>query len=261
MLLCAKGAEKIGPHSIELKMSPEQAVWSFNMSNIADTIASLESKIANLHAQWAPLSTRSDHLNRKVNDLLTQALEIGSEATAIHEEIVSVFASLESLATTVREAKSEGEQVDRQQQMDQQFRESMTSMFGEAFQVVSRFMDTAQRIGILDKEKAENFLAAKEREFQQVSASPAAEIAKLSLPQLPDVNISTEYLPPVDDFDAEPASDLTGEIASSLGVSPLNLDTPITTTQDKTEEEFEEDATNEDEIEALLNNLSTPIST
>lgn len=314
------------------------------MKSIADQLATIEDRLKTLRSQLLPLEDEVRQWNRRIDACFEQLKELGSESNTLQEKIAGTATGFDEVFALLAGAKNEGRQIAEEQRENQHLRDSMTSMFSEAFQVVSRFVDTAQKIGILDKEKAASFLAAKKRDLEKAEATDeapaikaeeasivepvvetteitteaeeipakeptvetteivaeteeipaeepvvetteivaeaeeipaeepavetteivaevepeemAAEIAKLSLPSLPDVTSSVESLPPVDEAEVEAETKSSAEIASQLDLPPLQLETPAAENESDSGHEADED-----QIEALLTDLSQPIST
>ncbi|MDR2704690.1 MAG: hypothetical protein LBC02_02820 [Planctomycetaceae bacterium] len=141
------------------------------MSDFVEKIVAVEEQIALIQSKIVPLTSKVEMLNRKIDGFSGLLAEITGETNTIQQEINSTQQSLEAIQTLISETKKEGEQIAADQNENKHLYESMTEMFGEAFQVVSRFFETAQKIGIVDKEKIPDF-----RLFQQQSISTESAV-------------------------------------------------------------------------------------
>jgi regulator of replication initiation timing len=273
------------------------------MGSIVENLAVIEKEVGLIQPRISPLVEKIEALNQKIETFTKQLAEIGAEAASIQQEVGSTQQGFAKIQSLIAETRSESEQFVAGQEENQQRCETMTAVFGEAFQVVSRFLATAQKMGLVEPAQAEPLLtsppvltpspaepepvvpareeevvqgeepesqvSACEEEFSAISdadfvsvITPAAEIAKLSLPGLPDV-----AAPPALDDDVETgdpttvegpteeAEESTNEIASELDLPPLLLDTPTSTEEPDTDEE------NEQQIEDMLTDMLTPVTT
>jgi regulator of replication initiation timing len=308
------------------------------MSDLVEKIVAVEEQVALIQSKIVPLTSKVEMLNRKINHFSGLFAEITDETKTIQQEIDSTQQGLAAIQTLINETKKEGEQIAADQNENQHLYESMTEMFGEAFQVVSRFFETAQKIGIVDKEKVPDFRLFQQQITQQtepavnvpnvnipepiissvteepeiekdsetVVESPrlpeksvpaivyetsepfaetpdsftetldfsetnkedyrsveselnkelVSEVAELSFPVLPDVSVLPETLPPDNDVEAETSE--THVEAATLDLPPLQLTIPQNSGNSGQTEFSEEE---EKQLEDLLANLSTPIST
>ncbi|MDR0705474.1 MAG: hypothetical protein LBF88_10870 [Planctomycetaceae bacterium] len=298
------------------------------MSDLVEKIVAVEEQIALIQSKMVPLTSKVEMLNRKIDGFSGLLAEITGETKIIQQEINSTQQGLELIQTLVGKTKKEGEQIEADQNENKHLYESMTEMFGEAFQVVSRFFETAQKIGIVDKEKTPDFRIFQQQQTAQQQTEPAvnisepsissvteepvieniseppivgetsepfnktpdsfteildlpeennseeyqfaesernresvsevAESAVPSVPSLPDISILPETLPPDNDVETEPSETETPVEAATLDLPPLQLTIPQNTGNSGQTEFSEEE---EKQLEDLLANLSTPIST
>jgi regulator of replication initiation timing len=152
------------------------------MSDIVEKIIAVEEQIILIQSKIVPLTSKVEMLNRKIDGFSGLLAEITGETKTIQQEINSTQQGLELIQTLVNEIKKEGEQIAANQNENKHLYESMTEMFGEAFQVVSRFFETAQKIGIVDKEKTPDF-----RIFQQQITQQTEPAVKISEPIISSV--------------------------------------------------------------------------
>jgi hypothetical protein len=89
----------------------------------------------------------------------------------------------------------------------------------------------------------------------ELKMATVSEVAELAVPSLPDVSVLPETLPPDNDVETE-TPETPAEIAD-LGLSPLQLTIPPNSGNSGQTEFSEEE---EEKLEDLLANLSTPIS-
>ncbi|MDR1054019.1 MAG: hypothetical protein LBL39_07560, partial [Planctomycetaceae bacterium] len=204
--------------------------------------------------------------------------------------------------------EKESEQINRNIDENNELRESMTSIFGEAFSVVSRFIDTAKHIGIIDNNRADQILAGKP--IDDVANDPLPQIAvtdALNSPQhdispiTTDIStentiedsgiafggavdseiISADNVLPVDnvlptdnvlpdeitDKTAQPeiltSNNLSSnEMASQLDLQPLQFNASDENTPDDVVADNHKSETDDEEaLEAILDDISKPIST
>ncbi|MDR0338520.1 MAG: hypothetical protein LBI18_15720 [Planctomycetaceae bacterium] len=154
------------------------------MSIIVEKIVTIEEQIACIQSKLTTLISKVDTLNRKINKFSDLLAEITAESNAIWQEIDSTQHGLKLIQTLLVKVKTESKQISVDQDENKLLYESMTEMFGEAFQVVSRFFETVQKIGIVDKEKAADFLALQQQIHQ---TQPMSEpIKSLELPTVPE---------------------------------------------------------------------------
>ncbi|MDR0610937.1 MAG: hypothetical protein LBG58_12555 [Planctomycetaceae bacterium] len=198
------------------------------MSDLVEKIVAVEERIVLLKSKMTPLTSKVEMLNQKIDGFSGLLAEITGETNTIQQEINSAQQGLEMIQTLINEIKMEGEQITANQNENKHLYESMTEMFGEAFQVVSRFFETAQKIGIVDKEKTPDF-----RIFQQQSI-PTESAVSLSEPVIPSVTkepmieqisepvVESPQLPEI----SEPA--IVRETSESLAETPE----PLTETPD-----------------------------
>ncbi|MDR2115340.1 MAG: hypothetical protein LBP87_03055 [Planctomycetaceae bacterium] len=180
------------------------------MNNIVEKIVVVEEQVALIQTKIVPLASKVETLNQKVEGFSGLLAEITGETNAIQQEINSFQQGLEAIRKLLAETKTEGEQIFADQDKNKYLYESMTEMFGEAFQVVSRFFETAQKMGIVDKEKATNFLtlqqqiAKPETKPVDVVSEPISE--QITVPIIPSVT---------EESDIEETSENVAEISKT----------------------------------------------
>ncbi|MDR2441367.1 MAG: hypothetical protein LBE12_18555 [Planctomycetaceae bacterium] len=152
------------------------------MSNIVEKITVVEEQMALIQSKIIPLASKAEMLNQKIEKVSGLLTEITGETNMIQQEINSFQQILDSIRKLLAETKTEGEQITADQDENKYLYESMTEMFGEAFQVVSRFFETARKIGIVDKEKVTNFLAL-QQQIAKPETKPVTAISE-STPKL-----------------------------------------------------------------------------
>lgn len=163
------------------------------MQSISEKLSFVESRINGLDAKLKPLTSKVEELQRNFEQCSGQLQEMASQWARITGEIATLNDELTSVLPVFAEVKSESEQIAAKQQEDDHLRDSMTQMFGEAYQVVSRFIDTAQKIGILDKEKGEQIVAVPklEAETPVEVVAPAVE-AEPAVDEIPEPVVEAE---------------------------------------------------------------------
>jgi hypothetical protein len=163
--------------------------------------------------------------------------EITCETNTVQQEINSFQQTLESIRKLLAETKTEGEQISADQDENKYLYESMTEMFGEAFQVVSRFFETARKIGIVDKEKVTNFLTLQ----QQIVKPETKPVTAISEPTPKPISESISE-PIISSVTEEPVTEKTSEpIVEISNASELQEPTSI----DETLNQFVETETKE----------------
>ena len=279
------------------------------MNSVVEKLAAIEKEVAAIQPKMEPLTERIAVLHQKVTYFTQQLTDLAAESVAVKQDVELTRQSLSRIQTLIGESKVESEQLVAGQEENLQRCETMTAVFGAAFQAVSQFFETAQRMGLADQAKAV-FLAPSSTSVtselpSSSSVSPlsttleaVAETVPMELPQadpsieslsaiestwsesdfdsvIPDASESDTVPCPVtslpdvaappkmahadpdsdtDSFaDAEPSS----EIASQLEVPPLNLAIPTLPDQN---ELTTMDETDEQEIEALLATMMTPVT-
>ena len=264
------------------------------MSSVVEKLAAIEREVAAIQPKMAPLTERIDDLDQKVAGFARQLSGIAEESAAVKQDIELTRQSLVRIQTLIGESKAESEQLVAGQEENQQRCETMTAVFGAAFQAMSQFFETAQRMGIADQAKAvflsppsapvESALpplpivpalpesvppetqeadesTLSESDFEStISGADAQEFDSYSIPGLPDVAAPPEIVH--DDFDSagsdsEPNTEPSDEMASHLDVPPLNLAVPALPEQSESATAVESD---EQEIEDLLASMMTPVT-
>ncbi|MDR1140332.1 MAG: hypothetical protein LBL62_01480 [Planctomycetaceae bacterium] len=209
------------------------------MSPFVEKIVTIEEQVVFIQSKITPLTLKVETLNRKIDGFSGLLTEIVGETNAIQQEINSTQQSLELIQTLLAETKTEGEQISADQDENKHLYESMTEMFGEAFQVVSRFFETAQKIGIVDKEKTTNFLALQQ---QMIKTEPVAAVSEpISEPMILPVTEES-----VIEKTSEPVAEIQKLQESVIVEEPFNLFDEIKELSDKNniETNFDEPDTN-----------------
>ena len=257
------------------------------MNSVVEKLAAIEKEVAAIQPKMAPLTDRIADLDQKIAGFAQLLTGIAEESAAVKQDIELTRQSLARIQMLIGESKVESEQLAAGQEESIQRCETMTAVFGAAFQAMSQFFETAQRMGLADQAKAVFqvppivSLEAKTLEAKTPVPEPAVEKKPLeepsitesdliesdfdmatsnaedaggitgAVPELPDVATIPEMVDTDADSDIEPSS----EMASQLELPPLNLSThappepsPVT-----------ENADDED-IEAMLAALSAPIN-
>ncbi len=151
------------------------------MNQFIEKLNAVEAQLADLSQHFEPLRSRVDRLRQAAESVSTQVETLLTESTALRDSLAAVrqdFSTvLSAVLTTVDEARVEGEQLQSQAEATQKVQDSITNMFGETFQVVSRFLDTAKKLGIVDADKAQEILVA-DSAVDGVSESVAAPVAE-----------------------------------------------------------------------------------
>ena len=259
------------------------------MNSVVEKLAAIEKEVAAIQPKMLPLTQRIADLDQKVAGFAQQLTSIAEESAAVKQDIELTRHGLTRIQTLIGESKAESEQLVAGQEENLQRCETMTAVFGAAFQAVSQFFETAQRMGLAEQAKAvflntpsvptsaipppvsitppvlptfsepelESVLS--ESDFDSV-ASDSAEMdsAPWAVPGLPDVatppGMDSVHLD--SDFAVFADSEPTSEIASQLEVPPLDLSVPELPEQSEPAEMEEDDQ----EIEAMLATMMAPVT-
>jgi regulator of replication initiation timing len=138
------------------------------MNSVVEKLAAIEKEVAAIQPKMAPLTERIADLDQKVAGFAQQLTGIAEESAAVKQDIELTRQSLTRIQTLIGESKTESEQLAAGQEENLQRCETMQAVFGAAFQAVSQFFETAQRMGLADQAKAV---------FLNPSASPPEETA------------------------------------------------------------------------------------
>ncbi|MDR1962539.1 MAG: hypothetical protein LBQ50_02030 [Planctomycetaceae bacterium] len=235
------------------------------MSKIVEKITVIEDQIALLQSKIVPLTSKTNTLSRKLNSFSGLLTEMIEETNAICHEIDSAQQELVSIQTILAETKTEGEQISADQDENKRLYESMTEMFGEAFQVVSRFFETAQRIGIVDKEQAPNFLALRQQIAQ--TKPVVEELVTEKTPESVAEMAEPIVLPVAEEWVTEETPESVAEMAEPI--VPTEMEEPVTSPVaekliteetpnpfDETNELFDENRLTETELEPNLESVA-----
>ena len=206
-------------------------------------IDDLDRQIAAAKAKLASLKERTDSLDRHAEDAQKQLGELverltafGAEVIAIQQEIIEADRLFDAVSVGLGDVRAEAGNAAVLEATHQ----TLSTMFGEAFQVVSRFFETAQRLGLVGKDAAIPF-------------PPYTP----SLSPLPEEAPSVVEEPPKDSFlNATELADWHATLETD-GMPPPVAMPPL---PDVSVTDSETDSNIKD-VEALLAGLSTPIST
>ena len=124
------------------------------MNSVVEKLAAIEKEVAVIQPKMMPLTERIADLDQKVAGLAEQLTGIAEESAAVKQDIELTRNGLARIQTLIGESKAESEQLVAGQEENLQRCETMTAVFGEAFQAVSKFFETAQRMGLTDQAKA-----------------------------------------------------------------------------------------------------------
>ncbi len=128
------------------------------MSQFIEKLSAVESQIAALRQKLEPLSVRAENLSQTAAGVAEQVKNFHEESSALLADVAAAQGIFTSILTAFGEVKSEGGQISARAEENQRICDSMTTMFGETFQVVSRFLDTAKNLGIVKADKAKDIL-------------------------------------------------------------------------------------------------------
>ncbi|MCL2005915.1 MAG: hypothetical protein FWG73_07085, partial [Planctomycetaceae bacterium] len=154
-------------------------------------LAAIEREVAAIQPKMAPLTERIADLDKKISDFAQQITGFAEESASVKNDIELTQQSLTKILSLIGESKTESEQLVAGQEENIQRCETMTAVFGAAFQAVSQFFETAQRMGLADQAKAV-FLAP--TPGQPLPAFPTALSAALpeTLPAIDAESIAEE---------------------------------------------------------------------
>jgi len=249
---------------LEFPMS-EFAERTSSAARSSQRVDELDHQIAAVRAKLTPLQERTESLNRQAVEVRKQLGEMaerltafGAEVVAVQREILdtdkiidSVVGGLDGIRTEIANAAAL-----------EAAHQTLSSMFGEAFQVVSRFFDTAQRLGLVGKDVVGT------RSIPSISTA-VSTVASLQEPVTVDEAPVVEEAPVITEEPVvamEPiARSLPDAIKLSDWSAPLETDdmpppVELPPLPDVSAAEDDDDSDLKD-VEELLAGLSTPIST
>jgi hypothetical protein len=276
------------------------------MNKITEKLSVALEQLNELRTRYSPLGDRVDVLNQKVGLISQSVLELANEIAELKSITNSSANVFDSVTGILSEIEAESVQICRNIEENEVLRESMTSMFGEAFNVVSKFIDTAKHIGIIDNNRANQILEGKS--INSATENPTSEINDTNNPNSTNViedtgialNSATETVTETvteaetetevisalsaDNADDLLPSEISGnitqtetigdndltatEMASQLDLQPLQFNTltEITTAESPdnityNNEESESETAAEESLEAILDDISKPLST
>ena len=124
------------------------------MNSVVEKLAAIEKEVAAVQPKMAPLTERIADLDQKVAGFAQQLTGLAEESASVKQDIELTRQSLTRIQALIGESKIESEQLVAGQAENLQRCETMTAVFGAAFQAVSQFFETAQRMGLADQAKA-----------------------------------------------------------------------------------------------------------
>ena len=124
------------------------------MNSVVEKLAAIEKEVAAIQPKMVPLTQRIADLDHKVAGFAQQLAGIAEESAAVKNDIELTQHSLNRIQTLIGESKVESEQLVAGQEENLQRCETMTAVFGAAFQAVSQFFEAAQKMGLADQAKA-----------------------------------------------------------------------------------------------------------
>ena len=219
----------------------------------SDRIDDLDRLLTAAKAKLAPLKERTESLNeqsvvvrKQLGELVERLTAFSAEVAAVQQEVLDTDKIFDAVAIGLVDARGATERAANLEAANQ----TLSSMFGEAFQVVSRFFETAQRLGLVAKNTTEP--------DPSVSLPPQEPAAC----EEPKVVEETEYRlkgePGASSFlDVKELADLQSSLPDATEVSPVELPQLPDVASNSDEEESDDIK----DVEALLAELSVPIST
>jgi regulator of replication initiation timing len=123
------------------------------MNPVVEKLAAIEKEVAAIQPKIEPMSARIDALHQKTAAFVRQIADIAAETSAVKEEVDAAREGLRKIQSLISESKTESEQLAAGQEESIQRCETMTAVFGAAFQAVSQFFDAAQKMGLADQAK------------------------------------------------------------------------------------------------------------
>jgi len=264
------------------------------MNSVVEKLAAIEKEVAAIQPKMAPLTERIADLHHKVTGFTQQLADLAAESVAVKQDVELTQQSLIKIQTLIGESKVESEQLVAGQEENQQRCETMTAVFGAAFQAMSQFFETAQQMGLADQAKAvflapssppaslpplsvpvappvvpdppvqkspitESVLSESDFDSAIPDTGEMEETAPWSVPGLPDVAAPPEIAQAdlgTADSDSEADTEPSSKMASQLDVPPLNLAVPALPEQG----ESAASETDDQEIEDMLATLMTPVT-
>ncbi len=185
------------------------------MNTIAEKLASAEKQIQEILEQWRPLAEQLSQLEQDHQTARETLNRLEQQNKTLRDDLDSALPKLESVISILAESKTEGANLASKQEENEQLCSTLTGMFGEAFQVVSRFLDTAQKIGIIDKSKTQEILAAAEPATVGSAKSESAALPEIAEPAVDEPVEEVEEI-------SEPVEEVMDE-----SVAEPQVETPI----------------------------------
>lgn len=186
------------------------------MNTVVEKLAAIEQEVAAIQPKMLPLSERIADLHEKVTGFTQQLADLVTESATVKQDVERTRQSLAKIQTLIGESKLESEQLAAGQEENQQRCETMTAVFGAAFQAVSQFFETAQRMGLADQ--------AKEVFLPPASYPPALPQPDSPQPELPQpLSSDADSVPPPIEF-TEPT--VPEDVAETEPAEPAVLPVP-----------------------------------
>jgi len=192
------------------------------MNSVVEKLAAIEKEVAAIQPKMVPLTQRIADLDQKVAGFARQLTGIAEESAAVKQDIELTQQSLTRIQTLIGESRVESEQLVAGQEENLQRCETMTAVFGAAFQAMSQFFETAQRMGLADQAKAVFLPPASEAALGQPVLSGA-----LPSSQVPPALPVAEELPT--DWKAV-SQEMESAMDSPAVADPAITDTAVTET-------------------------------
>ena len=205
-------------------------------------IDDLDRQVAAAKAKLVPLKERIDTLSRHAVDVQKQLGELterltmfGTEVATVQQGVLEADQLFDAVSAGLADVRTEAGNAAALEATHQ----TLSTMFGEAFQVVSRFFETAQRLGLVGKDSTISFpssppsLSPLPEEMPTAVEEPTKD-ACLDATELADWHANLE----------------TDDMPSPVAMPPLP---DVSVADDETDNDIKD-------VEALLAGLSVPIS-
>ncbi|MDR1485418.1 MAG: hypothetical protein LBT09_11425 [Planctomycetaceae bacterium] len=169
------------------------------MNNITEKLSVALERFDELRAKFSPLDERVDMLNQKVGLVSRSVAELADEIAEVKLLTNGSANAFDLIGGILREIELESNEMCRSVAENEILRESMTSMFSEAFNVVSKFIETAKHIGIIDSNHADQILAGKpviisatENHIPKITGTSNINNAKPNITQTASENVTED---------------------------------------------------------------------
>ncbi|MDR1922921.1 MAG: hypothetical protein LBQ66_01000 [Planctomycetaceae bacterium] len=293
------------PIQIKPKIEFEKEREQKKMSGITEKFNVALNQFNNLQSKFVPLGQSVELLTQKLNTVTQSIAELEVELLRVKLVTDGANNDFASIAEILNELQTDTEKLNHNIEENETLRESMTTMFGEAFNVVSKFINTAKQIGIIDNDRANQILSNNSTAntinttTENITPEIIDESNNENIPDPHDIHNTSDTVEKSDEVDNPPVniSDslqtesaekdflTSSEMANQLDLPPLQFGTPANTDNNlpNTTEDF--DNTNpdntdiinnqdtnpnttinsnqntEDDLEAILDDISKPLST